>query len=165
MEIPPCDIVDLGNLAIGIGTFTLATVFGIVSWRSAIQDRAVHIADKRQEWVSTFRKTITDIFSLQQHYDSVIDDCSIEELDLMLREWNTHTNLVKFMLPNDMKVRDRLEDLFHEIFEELRVRKKSKNRSGDQLAEKQMELIRITDAVLKVQREKIVNLDNSGPLI
>lgn len=165
MYTPSNNIIEYGNLAIGIGTFTLAIVLAFVNWKGSSRDRAVHIADKRQEWVNTFRKTITDILSLQQHYDSVIDDCTLEELDLMLKELNTLTNQVRFFFPPEMKVRDKLEDLFHEIFEELRARNKSKDRTGDKLAEKHMELIRITDSVLKVQQEKIVNLDTSSPLI
>ncbi|MFD2099135.1 hypothetical protein [Flagellimonas iocasae] len=159
------EIIEYGNLAIGIGTIAIAIVFGIISWRSTKSDRAVHIADKRQEWVNSFRDKISKSIALQIHYDSIIDDCSLEELDAMLREWSTLLYQIKFMFPSEMKVRDRLEDLFHEIFEELRIRKKTKDRSGDKLAKLQTDLINISDSIINTQRTKIVRLDSSNPLI
>ncbi len=159
MEIPPCEWIDFGNLAIGIGTFALAIVLGIISIVSTIKGRRIHIADKRQEWVSTFRKQVSQVLTLQQQFTLIIKDCSLVELDALLKELNMASNEIRFMFdPSDQR-RDRLEDLFAEISNDF------KNKDTENFAKKQYEIIRITDSIISKQRKKIVELDNSEPII
>lgn len=159
MEKPPCEWIDFGNLAIGIGTFALAIVLGIISVISTRKARKIHIADKRQEWVSTFRKQVSQVLTLQQQFNLIIKDCSVEELDALLKELNMASNEIRFMFDPTDKRRDRLEDLFAEISNDF------KNKETENFPAKQYEIITITDSIISKQREKIVKLDNSEPII
>ena len=120
MEIPSSELIDFGNLAVGIGTFALAIVLGIISIISARKSRKIHIADKRQEWVSTFRKQVSLVLTLQQQFNLIIKDCSLEELNALLMELNMTSNEIKFMFDSTDKRRDRLEEIFAEIFNDLK---------------------------------------------
>lgn len=159
MEIPSSEWIDFGNLAIGIGTFTLAVVLGIISVSSTKKSRKVHIADKRQEWVNTFRKQVSQVLTLQQQYNLIIGDCSVEELDALLKELNMASNEIRFMFDPSDKRRDKLEDLFAEISNDF------KNKNTENFANKQYQIIKITDSIISKQRTKIIELDNSEPII
>lgn len=159
MEIPSSEWIDFGNLAIGIGTFTLAVVLGIISVSSTKKSRKVHIADKRQEWVNTFRKQVSQVLTLQQQYNLIIGDCSVEELDALLKELNMASNEIRFMFDPSDKRRDKLEDLFAEISNDF------KNKNTENFANKQYQIIKITDLIISKQRTKIIELDNSEPII
>ncbi|ASS49331.1 MAG: hypothetical protein A3D31_03595 [Candidatus Fluviicola riflensis] len=159
MEIPSSKLIDFGNLAVGIGTFTLALVLGIISILSTRKSRKIHIADKRQEWVSTFRKQISQVLSLQQHYTLIISDCTVEELDLLLKELNLAQNEIRFMFDSNDTRRDKLEELFAEISNDF------KNKQTENFAKKQYQIINLTDSIISQQRKKIVDLDNSEPII
>ena len=115
MEKPPCAWIDFGNLAIGIGTFILAIILGIISVISTRKARKIHIADKRQEWVFTFRKQVSQVLTLQQQFNLILKDCSVEELDALLKELNIASNEIRFMFDPTDERRNRLEDLFAEI--------------------------------------------------
>lgn len=151
--------IDFGNLAIGIGTFALAIVLGIISFMSTNKSRKIHIADKRQEWVSTFRKQVSQVLTIQQQYDLIITDCSIAELDALLKELNMASNEIRFMFDPTDKRRDKLEDLFAEITYDF------KNKQTQELPKKQYQIIQITDAIIRKQRIKIIELDNTEPII
>lgn len=114
--------IEFGNRAIGIGTFALAMVLGTITLIGSNKDRKVHIADKRQEWIVTFRKQIAGILTVQHQFMLQIDDCSVAELDAILKELNTLNNEVKFMFHSKDKNREKLDDLFTEIFEDLKAR-------------------------------------------
>lgn len=159
MEVPSSEWIDFGNLAIGIGTFTLAIVLGIISVSSTKKARKVHIADKRQEWVNTFRKQVSQVLTLQQQYNLIIGDCSVEELDALLKELNMASNEIRFMFDPSDKRRDKLEDLFAEISNDF------KNKDTENFANKQYQIIKITDSIISKQRTKIIELDNSEPII
>lgn len=159
MEILSCEWFDSGNLAIGIGTLALAIVLGIINIVSTIKGRKIHIADKRQEWVSTFRKQVSQVLTLQQHFNLIIKDCSVKELDALLKELNMTSNEIRFMLPPSNQLRDRLEDLFSEISNDF------KNKDTENFTKNQYEIIKITDSIISKQRKKIVELDNSEPII
>ena len=73
MSTPPCHWIDFGNLAIGIGTFTLAIVLAIVNWRSSNRDRKVHIADKRHDWLKEFRSDVAEFLTAMDAADMVND--------------------------------------------------------------------------------------------
>lgn len=159
MEIPSSEWIDFGNLAIGIGTFALAIVLGIISILSTRKGRKVHIADKRQEWINTFRKQVSQVLTLQQQYNLIIGDCSIEELDALLKELNMASNEIRFMFDPSDKRRDKLEELFAEISNDF------KNKDTENFAKKQYQIIKITDSIISKQRKKIIELDNSEPII
>ena len=159
MEKPPCEWIDFGNLAIGIGTFALAIILGIISIISTRKARKIHIADKRQEWVSTFRKQVSQVLTLQQQFNLIIKDCSVKELDALLKELNMASNEIRFMFDPSDKRRDRLEDLFAEISNDF------KNKETENFPAKQYQIIKITDTIISKQRKKIVELDNSEPII
>ena len=159
MEIPSSEWIDFGNLAIGIGTFTLAIVLGIISVLSTKKARKIHIADKRQEWVNTFRKQVSQVLTLQQQHNLIIGDCSVEELDALLKELNMSSNEIRFMFDPSDKRRDKLEDLFAEIMNDF------KNKNTENFAKKQYQIIKITDSIISTQRTKIIDLDNSEPII
>ncbi len=159
METLSSEWIDYGNLAIGIGTFALAIVLGIISITSTRKGRKIHIADKRQEWVSTFRKQVSQVLTLQQQFSLIIKDCSVEELDVLLKELNMASNEIRFMFdPTDQR-RDKLEDLFAEIWNDF------KNKDTGNFAEKQYQIIKITDSIISKQRRMIVDLDSSEPII
>ena len=158
MEIPSTEWIDLGNLAIGIGTFALAIVLGIISVVSTRKGRKVHIANKRQEWVSTFRKQVSQVLTLQQQYSLIINDCSLEELDALLKELNMAYNEIRFMFDPSASRRDKLEHLFADISNVF------KNKDNKNFAKKQYQIIKITDSIISEQRKKIVELDNSEPI-
>ena len=159
MEVPSSEWIDFGNLAIGIGTFTLAIVLGVISVSSTKKARKVHLADKRQEWVNTFRKQISQVLTLQQQYNLIIGDCSVEELDALLKELNMASNEIRFKFDPSDKRRDKLEDLFAEISNDF------KNKDTENFANKQYQIIKITDSIISKQRTKIIELDNSEPII
>ena len=159
MEKPHCEWIEFGNLAIGIGTFALAIVLGIISIISTRKARKIHIADKRQEWVSTFRKQVSQVLTIQQQFNLIIKDCSLEELDALLKELNMASNEIRFMFDPTDKKSNRLEDLFTEISNDF------KNKETENFPAKQYEIIEITGSIINKQREKIVNLDNSEPII
>jgi hypothetical protein len=159
METSTTQYIDLGNLAVGIGTFTLAVVLGIINIIAARKSRKIHIADKRQEWVSNFRKQVSKILALQLQFDLIIKDCSVEELDKLLMELNLVSYEIRFMLAPTDKRRDDLEDIFAEIFTAL------KNRRSENFSKKQYQVIKITDSIINEQRKKIVDLDNSNPIL
>ncbi|PKG42835.1 hypothetical protein [Psychroflexus sp. MES1-P1E] len=159
MEIPSTEWIIFGNLAIGIGTFTLAIVLGIIGIISAKKGRKIHIADKRQEWVSTFRNYVSEVMTLQQQHSLIIKDCSIGELDALMKELNMASNKIRFMFDPSDNRRDKLEDLFAAISKDFT------NKNYENLAEKQYQIIQITDSIISNQREKIIELDNSEPII
>ncbi|WP_300025018.1 hypothetical protein [uncultured Maribacter sp.] len=159
MEIPSSEWIDFGNLAIGIGTFALAFVLGIIGIISARKGRKIHIADKRQEWVSTFRNYVSEVLTLQQQHSLIIKDCSIEELDALMKELNMASNKIRFMFDPSDNRRDKLEDLFAAISKDFA------DKNYENLAEKQYQIIQITDSIISKQRKKIVELDNSEPII
>jgi hypothetical protein len=159
METSTTQYIDLGNLAVGIGTFTLAVVLGIINIIANRKSSKIHIADKRQEWVSNFRKQVSKILALQLQFDLIIKDCSVEELDKLLMELNLVSYEIRFMLAPTDKRRDDLEDIFAEIFTDL------KNRRSENFSKKQYQVIKITDSIINEQRKKIVNLDNSNPIL
>jgi|TARA_B110000090_G_C13185915_1_gene371106 hypothetical protein len=159
MEKPPCAWIDFGNLAIGIGTFILAIILGIISVISTRKARKIHIADKRQEWVFTFRKQVSQVLTLQQQFNLILKDCSVEELDALLKELNIASNEIRFMFDPTDERRNRLEDLFAEISNDF------KNKDTVNFPEKQYQIIKITDSIISKQRKKIVELDNSEPII
>ncbi|PWG04046.1 hypothetical protein [Polaribacter aquimarinus] len=159
MEVPSSEWIDFGNLAIGIGTFTLAIVLGIISVSSTKKARKVHIADKRQDWINTFRKQVSQVLTLQQQYNLIIGDCSVEELDALLKELNMASNEIRFMFDPSDKRRDKLEYLFAEISNDF------KNKDTENFANKQYQIIKITDSIISKQRIKIIELDNSEPII
>ncbi|MFH7010851.1 hypothetical protein ACHRV5_03210 [Flavobacterium sp. FlaQc-52] len=159
MEIPSSELINFGNLAVGIGTFALATVLGIVSIVSTRKNRKIHIADKRQEWVASFRKQVSQILTLQKQFDLIIKDCSVEELDVLLKELNMASNEIRFMFDPTDKRRDKLEELFAEIFNDFR------NKQTEDFAKKQYQIIKIADSIISKQRKKIIELDNSEPII
>ena len=159
METQTTQYIDLGNLAVGIGTFALAIVLGIINIITARKSRKIHIADKRQEWVSNFRKQVSKILALQLQFDLIIKDCSVEELDKLLMELNLVSYEIRFMLAPTDKRRDDLEDIFAEIFTAL------KNRRSENFSKKQYQVIKITDSIINEQRKKIVDLDNSNPIL
>jgi len=159
METQTTNYVDIGNLAVGIGTFALAMVLGIINIVANRKSRKIHIADKRQEWVSNFRKQTSKVLALQLQFDLIIKDCSVEELDKLLMELNSISYEIKFMLALTDKRRDELEDLFAEIFTLL------KNRESENFSKKQYEVIKIIDEIINEQRQKIVSLDNTNPII
>lgn len=159
MELPSSELINFGNLAVGIGTFTFAIILGIISVFSTRKTRKIHIADKRQDWVSSFRKQISQVLTLQQQFGLIIKDCSIEELNLLLKELSMASNEIKFMFDSNDKRRDKLEELFAEIFNDL------KNKQTNDFAKKQYQIIKITDSIISKQRKKIVDLDNSEPII
>ena len=159
METSTSQLIDYGNLAIGIGTFTLAIVLGIINVISTVKSRRIHIADKRQEWVTNFRTQVSKILALQLQFDLIIKDCNTEELDKLLMELNLVSYEIRFMLCHTDKRRDDLEDLFASIFTDL------KNRQNENFAKMQFQVIRIVDSIINEQRKKIVSLDNSNPII
>jgi hypothetical protein len=159
METSTTQYIDLGNLAVGIGTFTLAVVLGIINIIATRKSSKIHIADKRQEWVSNFRKQVSKILALQLQFDLIIKDCSVEELDKLLMELNLVSYEIRFMLAPTDKRGDDLEDIFAEIFTDL------KNRRSENFSKKQYQVIKITDSIINEQRKKIVNLDNSNPIL
>jgi len=159
MEIPSSELINFGNLAVGIGTFALAIVLGVISIVSTRKNRKIHIADKRQEWVASFRKQVSQVLTLQQQYNLIIKDCSVEELDALLKELNMASNEIRFMFDPTDKRRDKLEDLFAEIFNDFR------NKQTEDFAKKQYQVIKITDSIISKQRKKIIGLDNSEPII
>ena len=154
-----CDWINYGNLSIGIGTFILAIILGITTIISNRKSRKIHIADKRQDWIINFRKQIAEILTLQQQLNLIIKDCSLEELETLLMALNLATNEIRFMFPNGDKRRNKLEDILAEIMEDF------KNKSDEKLAVKQYQIIQITDFIINKQRIKIVELDNSEPII
>lgn len=159
METLSTQYIDLGNLAIGIGTFALAIVLGIININASEKSRKVHIADKRQEWITNFRKQVSKVLALQLQFDLIIKDCSVEELDKLLMELNLASYEIKFMLPRNDKRRNELEDLYSEIFTLL------KNRESNSFSKKQYQVIKIIDSIINEQQKKIVNLDNTDPII
>ncbi len=159
MEILSSEWIDFGNLAVGIGTFTLAVVLAIISIVSTRKDRKIHIADKRQELISTFRRQVSQVMTLQQQHNLIIKDCSVEELDALIKELNMAENGIRFMFDPTDKRRDKLEDIFAEITNDF------KNKQTEYFAEKQYQIIKITDSIISKQRKKIVELDNSEPII
>ena len=159
MEKSPTEWINFGNLAIGIGTFVLAIVLGITGIASAQKGRKIHVADKRQEWLSTFRNYVSEVLTLQAQRSLIIEDCSLEELDALLKELNMATNKIRFMFDPSDNRRDRLEDLFHAISKDMAAK------NYDNLAEKQYQIIKITDSIISEQRRKIIELDNSEPII
>lgn len=66
---------------------------------------------------------------------------------------------IRFMLAPTDKRRDGLEDIFAEIFTDL------KNRRSENFSKKQYQVIKITDSIINEQRKKIVDLDNSNPIL
>ena len=58
------NILDYGQLVIGIGTLVLAMVLGIATWVKANRDRRVHIADKRQQWITDLRNSVSEYLAV-----------------------------------------------------------------------------------------------------
>ncbi|WP_127140337.1 hypothetical protein [Flagellimonas marinaquae] len=61
---PEPSILDYGELAIGAGTFLLGIVVAISTGYTARRSRRIHVADKRMEWVTDFRNTISELISV-----------------------------------------------------------------------------------------------------
>ncbi|GMN12107.1 hypothetical protein MTsPCn9_34560 [Croceitalea sp. MTPC9] len=57
-------IFDYGEIAIGAGTFILGIVVAITTGYTARRNRKIHIADKRMEWITEFRNTISELISV-----------------------------------------------------------------------------------------------------
>jgi len=57
-------IFDYGQLAIGTGTLILAIVVAITTAYTSRRNRRIHIADKRMEWITEFRNTISELISV-----------------------------------------------------------------------------------------------------
>ncbi|MCR1025775.1 hypothetical protein NQT66_13210 [Cellulophaga baltica] len=159
MELPSSEWINFGNIVIGIGTFALAIVLGATGIVSARKARKIHIADKRQEWVSSFRNYISEVLTLQNHHSLIIENCSVEELEVLLKDLNMASNKIRFMFDSSDERRDRLEVLFADISKDFA------NKNYRDLQKKQYQIIKITDEIISKQRKKIVELDDTEPII
>ena len=93
--------IEYGELAIGIGTFTLAIVLDIISYRNSIRDRAVHIADKRQEWVKDFKASVIKILVLLiQVSKDERNELDIENNDTIKNQLATYSLEITLMFKN-----------------------------------------------------------------
>jgi len=54
----------LWEIALGASNFILAAVVAWSTWRNAKKDRKVHLADKRMEWITDFRNTVSELVSV-----------------------------------------------------------------------------------------------------
>ena len=57
-------ILDYGELAIGVGTFLLGITVAVTTAYTSRRGRRIHIADKRMEWITDFRNTISELISV-----------------------------------------------------------------------------------------------------
>lgn len=61
---PEPSILDYGEIAIGLGTFLLGVAVAFSTGYNARRNRRIHIADKRMEWITEFRDTITELIAV-----------------------------------------------------------------------------------------------------
>ncbi|MDH7444647.1 hypothetical protein [Aquimarina sp. 2201CG14-23] len=70
------NLVDLGNLILGFGTFFLGIVVLYINTKNSNRDRRIHLADKRQQWIVEFRSTIVELLIEMEKVNSSIDNTS-----------------------------------------------------------------------------------------
>lgn len=170
IETPPCSWIEFGNLAIGLGTFALAIVLGVLGWHNSRRDRKVHIADKQQEWLREFRHNIAELMALQlamsvpPTYGSRIGDDQLgPEIKLNRTLKLDHlTNKVLFMF-----------DTRDGHYDEVKIAIEActgllgsvTGMTAAHMGNRHSDLRILIDRIIHRQRNRIANLDTQSPLI
>ena len=163
---PKCEWIDYGNLILGIGIFALAIVLGYINIMSRKKESKVHIANKIEEWVYNFRKQLSKTYILQLEYLLIkkAHGHRSERIPPLLKNLQTAMNEIKLLFdPFDPRYME-IERLFEDILYYFQTQKRGSLLKKD-LLKKQMIISEIAHLIISKQRKKIVELDNSEPII
>tara|TARA_R110000744_G_scaffold88464_2_gene172469 strand:- start:6947 stop:7414 length:468 start_codon:yes stop_codon:yes gene_type:complete len=144
------NILDYGQLVIGIGTLVLAMVLGIATWVKANRDRRVHIADKRQQWITDLRNSVSEYLAVCNIADMKI---AIGDQDILERYWFLVRKIGLLLNPDESKTKKLLSKMENMKF--------LFGSQGTQLEFEDLseEITEITQKILKEEWERVKNLD------
>jgi len=156
MEQTIPSILEYGNFAVGIGTLALAIVLGLLGWRTSIRDRAVHIADKRQDWIKEFRANLSELVAMQTIL--TLTDTS-QEIDIVMEKYFMYSDRIELMFyfkhPGVKEFLLALE----------KVNQGVKEKDSDGFSENRALLMKRGKEIIRYQTVKIAKLDSSEPLV
>ena len=124
MEVNSLNLVEVGNLAIGLGTFFLAGAVLYVNNRNTKKNQRIHLADKRSKWVEEFRIQLSSFMTeLNQIYRSQLTGVKFPSNEAVRPLYNSMNMITLLVNEDDVNSKILLEDL-GEILEMVLKEKK-----------------------------------------
>lgn len=164
LETPPCSWIDFGNLAIGIGTFVLAVVLGVIGWYNSKRDRKVHIADKRHDWINEFRTNVAEFYTVMNDAGMVNDFGGHEgQTRDVVRQLNLSLNKLRLLLDPKSEHTNKLLTYMGEMIRLIMVEYNAIAPEGEdnyrqEIAKMDSEIYMVSEKIISEKWEKIKNL-------
>ena len=160
-----CDWIDFGNLAIGIGTFSLAIVLAFVNWRSSSRDRKVHIANKRHDWIKEFRVCIAEFLSEISNVDTAQKLQHFEDARGISKTVTVLVNKTRLLLDENNEYKNELLDQMRNYIQLVMVEGRPVlfdqiDTYDDQVIELDNKVYSIAKKIIEEEWGKIKNLDD-----
>lgn len=153
MESMKNNWIDLGNLAIGVGTIFIAIAVLIVNTRSTNRNRLVHLADKRQDWVNRLTDLVSEYTSLHMFIDA-------NEGKIEAPEWREKVNRLSTLMTSIILMLDPNDSVQQSVIEKIATITKPKSTRGGLVASKiHSEIFVAVQSIIAVKRRQIEKLE------